>query len=96
MVRTDLTLAQQLCQAVHAAHEAGIRFGTPDRVSAVVVCALPDEAALRDALDRLTFHGIRATAFHEPDLGGRMTALATEPLPRNRRNFLSRYPLWRA
>ena len=96
LVRTDLTPAQQLCQAVHAAHEAGIRFGNPRDVSAVVVCSLPDEAALRDALDRLSFHGIRAYAFREPDLGDQMTALATEPLPGNRRNFLSRYPLWRA
>jgi hypothetical protein len=96
LVRTDLTPAQQLCQAVHAAHEAGIRFGTPQSVSAVVVCALPDEAALRDARDRLSFKGIRSFAFHEPDLDGQMTALATEPLARDRRNFLSRYPLWRA
>jgi len=36
-------------QSVHAAHEAGIRFGNPEVISSVVICTVPNEAALKEA-----------------------------------------------
>lgn len=94
LVRTDLTESQQLCQAVHAAHEAGIRFGDPQRISSVVVCSVPDEASLLLAKEKLDRFGIRSSVFVEPDLSDQSTALATEPIVGVQRKALSRYPLW--
>ena len=89
-------MAQQLCQAVHAAHEAGIHLGNSDRISSVVICAVPNEQALQLAASRLDYNSdIRYTLFREPDLGDQATALATEPIDdRRRRRFMSRYKLW--
>ena len=94
MVRTDLSPAQQLVQAVHAAYEAGIRFGDPSSISSVVVCSVPDEQELLRVKERLDLRGIRNYVFCEEDLGGRATALATEPVFGSRRKVLSHYPLW--
>jgi hypothetical protein len=96
LVRTDLSLPQQLCQAAHAAHESGRHLAdrTP-AISSIVLCALPSERALLDARDRLEFLGIRTVVFREPDLGGQATALATEPVRPSHRPLLSRYPLWK-
>lgn len=102
LVRTDLPLAQQLCQAVHAAHEAGIRHGNPEVVSSVVVCAVPNERALLEARERLDHRGIQSYLFREdgdtitpPTEYDQATALATEPLEHQRRKILSNYPLWK-
>lgn len=94
VVRTDLPRAQQLVQSIHAAYEAGIRFGDPNRTASVVVCQVPDEEALLLALERLDRREIRSYMFHEPDIGGQATALATEPITGPRRKILARYPLW--
>lgn len=96
LVRTDLSLPQQMCQAAHAAHESGRHLAErSSSISSIVICAVPSEPALLDARDRLQHHGLRTVLFREPDLGDRATALATEPLPSSRRNILSRYPLWK-
>lgn len=94
LVRTDLTLAQQFCQAAHAAHEAGIRFGDKERVSSIVLCSVPDEASLLLAKDRLDRKGIRNYIFNEDDLGGQATSIATEPISGGSRRALGGYPLW--
>ena len=96
LVRTDLSLPQQLCQAAHAAHESGRHLADrTSAVSSIVLCALPSERTLLDARERLEFLGLRTVLFREPDLGGQATALATEPLEPSRRSMLSRYPLWK-
>lgn len=102
LVRKDLTAAQQLCQAIHAAHEAGIRYGDPELVSSVVVCTVPDQASLVEAQKRLEWKGVKNYLFHEhgdefePVQDGLVpTALATEPLDRTRKRWMSGYPLWR-
>jgi hypothetical protein len=95
LVRQDLTPAQQLCQAVHAAHEAGIRFGNPSGISSVVICTVPDQVSLLEAQQRLQWKGIQCYTFNEPDLGNQSTALATEPIARGARKVLSYYPLWK-
>ena len=95
LVRSDLTAAQQFVQACHAAHEAGIFFGNPDHISSLVLCTVPDEAALRDASRRLQLRGIRFSLFQEPDMENQATALATEPIPGPLRKVFSKYPLWK-
>ena len=93
-VRSDLTLPQQMCQAVHAAHEAGIRWGDPKSVSSVVVIMVANEEQLKKMQDGLEHRRIQSCLFHEPDLGGQATALGTEPLDQRSRKILSGYPLW--
>ena len=61
----------------------------------MVVCTVPNEAALREADERLGFRGIRTYMFVEDDFGDQATALATEPLSGSRRRALSEYPLWK-
>jgi hypothetical protein len=41
---------------------------------------VPDEAALRGACARLDGAGVKYAAFREPDRGGELTAVATEPV----------------
>ena len=96
LIRTDLSLPQQLVQAAHAAHESGRHLAerTPE-ISSLIACALPSERALLEAQDRLRFRGIRCVLFREPDIGHQATALATEPLDRGRSAALARYPLWK-
>lgn len=96
LVRKDLSPAQQLVQAVHAAHEAGIRFGDPSLISSVVVCSVPDEQSLLHSKEALDSQGIRSYVFKEPDVNDQATALASEPLWGSRRKAFSRYPLWDA
>jgi hypothetical protein len=96
LVCGDLSLPQQLCQAVHAAHESGIHLAEKkEDISSVVVCSVPREDDLLKADFDLKRLGIRSVIFREPDLGNRATALATEPLNGDSRKFLSRYPLWK-
>lgn len=86
-----------MCQAVHAAHEAGIHLADKNSdISSVVICSIPDEQGLIQAADRLASHGIRTTIFREPDLENQMTAIATEPLVKPARKIMSKYSLWRA
>lgn len=94
LVRADLTTEQQLVQAVHAAHNAGLSFPAPKHLS-VVVCRVPDQESLHRAASRLDRRGIQFTMFSEPDLGDQDTALATEPVRTDQRRVFSRYRLWR-
>ena len=95
LVRADLTTEQQLVQAVHAAHNAGLDFPAPKHLS-VVVCSVPDEESLYQAAEHIYLRGIQLTLFSEPDLSGQATALATEPVCLRQRRIFSRYPLWRS
>lgn len=94
LVREDLPLATQMCQAVHAAHEAGIRWGDPEKISSVVICKIPSEVDLTKAAYRIQEHGIPAHVFHEPDIGNEATALATSPVNGESRKIFRKYPLW--
>lgn len=95
-VRTDLSLPQQLCQAVHAAHEAGIHLADKaNGITSVVICAIPNEQELLKLQHRLTQLDIKSILFCEPDIDNQATALATEPISSDVRRFLSSYPLWR-
>lgn len=96
LVCGDLSPAQQMCQAVHAAHESGIHLvDESNGISSVVVCSVPTEDDLLKADFDLKRRGIRSVIFKEPDLGDRATALATEHIDKDARKFLSRYPLWK-
>jgi len=88
-------LPQQIVQAVHAAHEAGIHFAhQSNNTSSVVVCEVPSEQDLLFALDSLTQKGIRCVLFREPDIGNEATALASEPIFGKHRHIFRKFKLW--
>lgn len=97
LVRTDISLEQQLVQAVHAAAEAGRSFYSAEHgIASAVLLAVANGQALMSARDRLHAKGVRTELFFEPDFGTGHSALATEPLTVAQRKYLKGFPLWRA
>lgn len=94
VVRSNLPAVHQLIQSVHAAHEAGIRFGNSKDTSSVVVCSVPDETSLRLAAVNCSRQGIRNYLFLEDDFGNQATAFATEPITGEARRTFRKFPLW--
>ena len=94
VVRRDLSPTHQLIQSVHAAHEAGIHFGKKDQTANMVVCTVPDEEALKDLAFKTTIEGIRIAVFEEDDFDDQATAIATEPITRDKGKFFRKLPLW--
>ena len=94
-------------QAAHAAIEAcrtglippngsgdgGLAPGGEAPHPHLVLCHVNSIPALLRAAESLRAAGIRFQIFHEPDLGGAPTALATEPLRGEARAPLRRFPL---
>ena len=96
LVRTDLPIEQQMCQAIHAAHESGIHLANKSKdISSVVVCAVPNEAKLQEVYIKLKSRGIKTVMFLEPDIGNQATALATEPICGDQRKIFANFKLWR-
>ena len=89
-------------QAAHAALEAaraGLIPREADQPLAphphLVLCHVASIDGLLRAVGQLSGAGVRFRIFHEPDLGGAPTALATEPLRGEARAPLRRFPLLR-
>lgn len=79
-IREDMTTPQQIVQAAHATHHAGIRFGATELPTHFVLVGVQDEEKLMDVAAYLIKHGIAYELFHEPDFGLGHTAIATIPL----------------
>jgi hypothetical protein len=77
--------------------QSGIHLSKP---SSLILLEFENEAQLRDAYDRLSYKGIRAEIFHEPDshLGypPGYTAWATWPVTEDKRHLFKPYSLWKA
>jgi hypothetical protein len=81
VVREDLSIPQQAVQACHASIKASRSFLPLEAITHspnLVVCVVADQAALVRFLAEVRASGIRCAEFHEEDLGGEMTAFATE------------------
>lgn len=94
VVRTDLPLPQQLVQAAHAAHEAGLLAEPSAEPSSLIALQVPDKLALENALARSSAH-VPCVPFYEPDDEQGLTAFATLPLTREQRRHFSNLKLWR-
>lgn len=94
MVRTDLSLPQQVVQAAHAAFAAGAHFQSDPHLS-LSLCGVKGRWAIQEVAEYLDQHGIPHVDFHEPDLGGALTALATGPLTDEGRVCLRHLKPWR-
>lgn len=83
-----------MVQACHAALEAARAFlpFSHDHPN-VIVLGLPDESALQHCLHELTRLNVRHRPFHEPDVGGQLTAIATAPLPIAHKRLFRKYRL---
>ena len=84
MTRGDLPPGIQCCQAVHAAIEFALAHPSLVRdwhgdSNTLAILAVPDELALAWLCQDAITAGLRHTRFHEPDLGGALTAAALEP-----------------
>ena len=95
-VRTDLpSVAYRSVQATHAgiaAAKAGLIPPSGPQPS-LVVLGVPSEEALLAVRDRCQQEGIRCETFQEEDLDKENTALATEPLPQEKRKVFREYKL---
>jgi hypothetical protein len=95
VTRADLPPVTQACQCAHAAFDFAIAH--PDQVRAwhtdsntLALLAVPDELALTWLYADAVQAGLRAVPFHEPDLGGALTAVALEPAARR---LVAHFPL---
>ena len=96
MVRSDLSLAQQLVQAAHATLECGIyHSGIPPKPDNIVLPSVGSEQELRAEFARITEAGVQARLIEEPDIGDQATAMATEPMTGSSRKLFSNHRLWK-
>jgi hypothetical protein len=84
VTRADLAPGTQACQAAHAALDFAVTY--PDLVGdwyassdTLVILAVRDELGLAWLCQDAETAGLRIVRFHEPDLGGALTAAAFEP-----------------
>ena len=96
LIRTDLPLAQQMVQSIHAAYEAAGKFDdNTSQTHSTVLCQVKSEKDLIKAAYKLELAGIQHHIFKEPDIGNQSTALCTEPLTQDRRREFSNWKLWK-
>lgn len=94
VVRKDLSDSQKAVQGTHAAIEATKKYkiATKEHPS-VIYLVVKNEYQLKKTAKYLLECGINTTVFTEPDIGYEVTAIATEPLSGEKRNFLRKYRL---
>ena len=95
-VRKDLSLPQQIVQSIHAAYEAALHITENDgEINSTVLCQAESEKQLLEISEYLDYRGIKHKTFVEPDIGHQHTSIATEPLTKKQRKYLSKFPLWK-
>ena len=93
-VRTDLPLADQVCQVAHAAHLAGKKFPFGDNTH-LVLLKVKNEQKLFNLADELDSAGVLFELFYEPDDEMGFTALATQAIIGHQRELFGRYHIWK-
>ena len=95
IVRTDITMAQQMVQACHASSMAGAAFDGWSENTRMALLATDSEDAMIEVANKLKKHGIAFCDFFEPDHGLGLTAIACAPIPWGKaRKALPHLPLW--
>lgn len=95
-VRKDLSTPQQAVQSSHACIEASRAFlAGADEHPSVIIFGIKSEPKLKDIASRLEEAGVRHRVFVEPDIGDQWTAIATEPIPQEKRHLFAKYTLLR-
>lgn len=96
IVRQDLSLEQQMVQAIHAAMAATADHGGLKNDTRLAVVAVKNQAQLLEWAGRLERQGIAFSLFQEPDHGIGSSALATAPGAYETFKALRRLPLWKS
>lgn len=94
-VRTDIPVADQMCQVIHAAVFVGQRFQIP-KAAHLVLIGVKDKDALVDVWDTCAREDIRTASHVEPDDGMGLCAIGTEIVPEEKRKLFKGMPLWGA
>ncbi len=84
VTRADLPPGAQAVQAAHAVIDFACTYPSLTATwhaasNVLVILAVPDELALGWLEQDVRAAGLRVAPFHEPDLGGALTAVAIEP-----------------
>ena len=97
LVRKDLSGPQVAVQAAHAAIEVARSSLIPPDLDhpSVVLCGIDNESKLQKELERYQSMGIICKPFYEADLGGQLTAFATEPVFGEKRRLFKRLQLFK-
>ena len=98
IVRNDISAAQQCVQACHASIEAARNFVKPDEEHPyLVLCVCKSEHRLEKLMDQLKEESIDYRVFSDAAVSDEdkkeYTAIATEPLVGERREFFKHYQL---
>ena len=94
-IREDLSHAQQIVQAAHAALEAGFVYDQPKDSTHIVLIGAKNEEELLKISQYLKNCSIDSQIFYEPDFDTGYTAIATKPLYGEERQPLKKYSLFR-
>ena len=81
--RRDLSPVHRVVQVGHALIEAEKNFSYNGAHPYLIVFGCKTEKSLKNVLDFLQDKGIMSVGFREPDRNNELTAIATQPLPRN-------------
>lgn len=95
VVRRDLSPGRRAAQLCHAMRQFADDHPAAERVwfeasNTLVLLEVDDEPALAVLASAATKDGIAVSRFHEPDLGGALTAIALGP---SARSLVRRLPL---
>lgn len=94
IVCEDLSKPQQIVQSSHAAIEAARFYLTKtSKHPSVIVCGIPSEDYFQGIFQYLEMKNIDFQIFREPDIGNKITAIATQPLNRHRKKAMSKFNL---
>jgi hypothetical protein len=96
LVRTDISLTDQIVQVGHACLEAGFKFQKPSEIVNLVVVGIESEIHLLATLERMSLRGIQFVLFHEPDDQMGFTAACTKPLTVAYRREFRKFPVWKS
>jgi hypothetical protein len=91
LVRKDLSVPQRAVQSAHAAIEASRAFLNPgDEHPHLVILTVKNEHKLKMISEQLK---VKFRVFIEPDIGNQLTAIATEPISGETRDFFRKFQL---
>ncbi len=93
LVRSDLSLEQQMVQAIHAAMKSVGDHGRLQDDTRLALLSVKDQAHLLQCAGELADAGIPFSLFEEPDYAMGASALATAPGPALRLKCLKKLPL---
>jgi hypothetical protein len=96
IVRSDLSIEDQIVQSAHSALEAGREFGIPDTDSNLILLEAKSQFDLLRLSQELNAANVRFQLFYEEDDDIGFTSLTTEPLHyTEQRKLFSKFKLFK-